>query len=133
MNRAGRLRFSGAWTVLGLFLVGTVVFMSLAPLSPSTPLVFPGSDKVLHLAAYAAMMFWFGQIYLKISLSLFVAAGLILLGVLLEILQGGTGYRTFEYTDMAANALGVLLGLTLSRTRLGNLLWVCERVLGGKE
>jgi hypothetical protein len=32
------------------------------------------------------------------------------MGVALDVLQGQTGYRSFELADMAANALGVAAG-----------------------
>ncbi len=131
MEQVKRLRFTGIWTLLGLLLVGTVVYVSLAPFSPSRCLAFPESDKAVHFAAYAAMMFWFAQVFPLKPISFLIASGLILLGILLEILQGRSGYRTFEYADMAANALGVRLGLLMSRTKIGGLFYVCEEVLVG--
>ena len=124
-----RLRFSGWWTFLGVLLVALVVYLSLASLSPSKVLAFPESDKIMHFSAYTAMMFWFGQIYRKRPALLFVALGLITLGVLLEILQGLSGYRTFEYLDMAANTLGVIFGLFITQTRLGCLFQSFEVLL----
>ena len=129
MKNGDRLRFSGWWTFLGILLVAIVVYVSLAPLSPSRIFAFPESDKIMHFSAYAAMMLWFGQIYAKRPASLFVASGLIILGVLLEILQGLSGYRTFEYLDITANTLGVILGLSIAQTRLGRLFYAFEMFL----
>jgi glycopeptide antibiotics resistance protein len=36
------------------------------------------------------------------------------MGVGLEFVQGWLGYRTYDVLDMAANTLGVLLGLALA-------------------
>jgi glycopeptide antibiotics resistance protein len=36
--------------------------------------------------------------------------GFIAMGVGLEFLQGELGYRTLDFADMVANALGVLFG-----------------------
>ena len=99
-------------------------------LFPDLP--FPYSDKVNHLLAYAAMMFWFGQIFRKCSASLLIASGLVAMGIVLEYIQGSTGYRTFEYADMAANGIGAVAGLFLSWTRLGGLLLVFEGLLTGR-
>ena len=41
-----------------------------------------------------------------------------LLGVSMEYLQRMTGYRTFEYGDMAANTVGVLCALLAAQTPL---------------
>ena len=129
MKNRNRLRYSGWWTILGVLLVAIVVYMSLAPLSPSKIFAFPESDKIMHFSAYAAMMLWFGQIYPKRPASLFIASGLIILGVLLEILQGLSGYRTFEYMDITANALGVIIGFVIAQTRLGRLFCTFEMFL----
>jgi len=41
-------------------------------------------------------------------------AGVIGYGVLLEILQGAFGLRSFQWTDIAANALGALVGVAVA-------------------
>lgn len=131
LQSIGRLRFSGWWTSFGFLLIAIVVYASLAPISPSKLLAFPESDKIMHFLAYAGMMFWFGQIYPKGRASLFISSGFIILGALLEVLQGLSGYRTFEYLDMSANALGVISGFIISRTRLGRLFCAFETLLTG--
>jgi hypothetical protein len=40
-----------------------------------------------------------------------------------------SGYRTFEYADMGANAAGVLCALLLAQTPLSRCLTVVERSL----
>jgi hypothetical protein len=131
MERKNRLKFTRLWTSLGLILVGAVIYLSLAHFLPPENFTFPESDKTLHFCAYAVMMFWFGQIYQGKVGSFVIAPCLILLGSLLEFFQGMTDYRTFEYSDMAANAVGVLFGLFISHTRLGRLFFLCEQVLSG--
>jgi VanZ family protein len=90
---------------------------------------FRNSDKVGHFAAYVAMTFWFGQIYARNLIRLRIAFVLVILGVTLEYLQRMSGYRTFEYADMAANATGVLCALVLAQTPLCKALAVVERSL----
>lgn len=51
------------------------------------------------------------------------------LGVILEVLQGWSGYRYFEYADMLANTLGVFVGLLLATTQLGGLVGGLDRLL----
>jgi VanZ family protein len=121
-----RLRFSTHWTVLGLVYVALVVYMSLVPAPPTDVLPFPQADKAVHFSAYAFLMLWFGQIYHERSVALLVASGLVMLGILLEIFQGLSGYRTFEYPDIAANTVGVASGFCIARTRFGGLLRAFE-------
>lgn len=52
------------------------------------------------------------QLAVFVSL-LVVAFGLVLYGVVLEILQGLTGYRMMDGGDMLANSIGVLIGLAV--------------------
>jgi hypothetical protein len=52
------------------------------------------------------------------------------MGVTLEFLQGWGGARIFEYADMAANSLGVLIAWLATRTRFPYLLtWFEGKVL----
>jgi len=109
-------------------LVIAVIALSLMP-NPPSPAEFKGSDKLGHFAAYAFMMLWFAQIYTRNRSRLAIALALAMLGIALEYLQGLSGYRTFEYADMGANAAGVLCGLLSAQTRLSRSLAAVEKVL----
>ena len=85
-----------------------IVWLSLTPQPPGVDM--PQSDKLGHLAAYGALMFWFSLLYAARRARIAYAAGFIAMGVGLEFVQGALGYRSFELYDMAANALGVLAG-----------------------
>ena len=63
-----------------------------------------------HGLAYAllAALAVLGQRQPRIAATL---AGVIGYGVILEVLQGAFGLRTFQWTDIAANALGALVGV----------------------
>jgi glycopeptide antibiotics resistance protein len=90
---------------------------------------FPGGDKLLHFSAYISLMVWFGFIYLRGKVYLEIGAGLILIGITLEILQRITGYRSFECSDLICNFLGVIAGWFLARTRVSMALIHFEKVL----
>ena len=64
------------------------------------------------MLAYAALMFWFCQLYLN---KILYGAGFIAMGVALEVLQGMSGLRSYEMLDMLANAAGVILGWLAAR------------------
>ena len=116
-----------------MLLVAIVIFLSLSPTQTLPELPFSFGDKLEHLLAYGAIMFWFGLIYRARGASLLIAACFVALGIALEFAQGATGYRTFEYRDMAANGIGVAAGFILSRSKLGQLLFVVENFLAKRS
>ena len=96
-----------AAVAVGWTLVALIVWLSLTP-SPPTIDIEQG-DKLGHAFAYANVMFWFAQLYLRAAVRLRYALGFIALGVALEFIQAQVG-RDFEVADMAADAIGVALG-----------------------
>jgi len=121
------LHYFRAWLGIGWLLVAAVVFLTLTPSPPRIEMLV--SDKLQHGLSYTCLMLWFGQIY-QPGRYWRIAAALTLLGMALEVLQGISGLRHFEYLDMLANSIGVLTGWGLSRTPLGALLLGLEQRLG---
>ena len=109
---------------MGWAFIGLVVYLSLA--SGPTDLAPPSAFDAGHVLAYFWLMFWFAQIYRPRSTRFSIGAAFCVLGVILEILQGLGGYRTFDAIDMARNALGVGIGLALAETRMQNALLLLE-------
>lgn len=101
----------------GWLYAAALVWLSLNPSPPDPGLEY--GDKLGHFFAYGVLMFWFCTLYRSRNTRLAYGAGWIFLGVAIEFAQGATGYRSFELTDMAANALGVATGAlaALSLTR----------------
>ena len=97
------------FVALGWALVAFVVWGSLTPSPPSFDIGFDQADKLEHAFAYACIMFWFAQLYVRNPVRLAYAAGIVALGVALEFIQAHVG-RDFELADMAADAVGVALG-----------------------
>lgn len=122
------LRFIRYWQTLGWLGVCLIVSGSLTP-SPPEVMEFPGGDKVVHFSCYASIMLWFGFVYMQGRNYLRIGVGLIVMGVTLELIQGVIGYRSMEYFDMVSNALGVISGWLLARTRISTALIHLERVL----
>lgn len=129
---APQLAYRVVWQALGWSGVATIAALSLRPHPPQLPGLF-GWDKVQHVLAYAALMWWFHQAFPGRVRSVL---GLLALGVALEFLQAQTSHRTFDYADMVANALGIVLGLALTTTALGRTLaWgdaLVQRVVDGR-
>jgi VanZ family protein len=120
------------WKNTGWILVWIVTILSLVP-TPRQPVTFELNDKLAHLIAYSVLMFWFGAIYPSRNIRLKTGLALVLMGIILEFAQGLTGYREFQFLDMAANAMGVLLGFVLCHTPLsGAFVFIEKRFLPGE-
>jgi len=116
------------WQTLGWVAVCVLIYQSLNPSPPELP-QWPLADKLAHFMAYGWIMLWFGFIYRPEKKFLLIGLGLILLGVTLELLQGASGYRSMEVSDACFNALGVLAGWFLARTRISSTLLWTERLI----
>ena len=89
-----------------------VAYVSLIPV----PIDVAASDKLLHLITYFLLSAFFTTLVQNARSLWLVVSGLVLFGVLIEVLQGLTGYRHFEIMDMLANSLGVLSGALIRLT-----------------
>ena len=89
------------------------MWLSLTPAPPQVD--FEASDKLGHLLAYAALMFWFCRLYAARHARLAHGIAFVALGVVLELAQGASGYRSYEIADLLANALGVAAGWGAAR------------------
>jgi VanZ family protein len=116
------LRYPRVWAGVGWALVIGVVVGSLVPgrMIPTVSL----SDKIQHAGAYFLLMVWFAGLYGR-KVHPIIAVVLLLLGIALDLLQGTTRTRSFELKDIAADALGILVGLVLSFALLEG--W-CQRL-----
>ena len=120
------LKYRGLWLSLGWLLVATVWYTCLMPRPPQIDLGIEFFDKITHFTAYAGMMAWFMQLYYRKQTRLFYAIGFILMGVVIEFLQGMGPDRMFEYADMLANSLGVLFASLIIRGRMQRCLSALE-------
>lgn len=105
-------------------LVVIVIYLSLTP-DPIDVAVEDG-DKYEHALAYAVLMFWFAHLRDGFRARLGMALGFIALGIALEFVQRMTGYRSFQVSDMVADAVGVGIGWLASPSRLPHTLRLIE-------
>ena len=113
------------WLGIGWLGVALVIYLSLMRNPPQIDIA--QSDKVEHAAAYALLMCWFAQVSLALDRRVLIAAALVALGIAIEYAQRATGYRSFEYLDMVADAVGVALGWLLAPPRLPNFYAAAQR------
>ncbi len=102
------------WLLRGAFCLClfVVAWLSLAPQVP-IPQGFQFSDKLGHVLAYIALGFTATALVspvAKLALSISVAA----FGIALEAAQGQLASRSADLGDVAANLLGLLVGLLVT-------------------
>lgn len=105
-KRWARIRIIAFWWFAALVVAG-----SLAPAAHIPESGLP--DKIGHALAYGILTVLGLCAYPRHTLA--VVAGVFGLGAALEGLQQLTPTRTFEWADIAANSVGILLGLALAR------------------
>lgn len=123
-NQTGR-RLRQAWQAAGWLLVVLVVYLSLAPRLPDA---LDAGDKAGHLLAYGTLMLWFAQLHAG-PRRIAVAIGLVLFGVVMEYIQGWSGFRIWDVGDIVANSAGVALGWIAAPPRSPHILLRLERWL----
>ena len=99
------------WRVLGWLGIALTLVVSLMP--PALDTSGGHADKIVHLAGYAVLTFWWAQLVTRQRWKLAIAV--VLFGVAIELLQGLTPARQPDLLDALANSGGVLLGWLAAR------------------
>ena len=124
------LRYFNIWLSFGWVMVIVLCYFSLISNPPEFNVEFKYFDKVRHFIAYFILMFWFSQLYKTSKARLFYVLFFIVMGAVLEMLQGLGGVRYFEYYDMLANSIGVAVAWFIAKRKPNNLfLYVESRIL----
>ena len=117
------LRHAASWRFLSMLLLILVLAAMLAPpgwfgSSADRLLRIGHADKLLHALTFVVLAAWFAGLFER-RRYLALAVWLTVFGVLVEGCQFLVGYRTADWLDIAANSLGILLGLGLALAGLG--------------
>ena len=104
-------------------MLAAVATGSLLPAGELPPVPFDGFDKVQHLLGYFVLSAFAVMLFARMRTQALCAAGLVALGIGLEIAQAAlTVSREADPADALFNAMGVLAGLAIAATPLANLL-----------
>jgi VanZ family protein len=106
------LRYLPIWAMLGVGLLGLVLYLCLEP--PGNGGAFPLPDKVAHLLGFFGLTVWFAAL---VERRLYPALGAVMLaiGIGIEVAQYAMALgRSAELADVYADLAGVLLGLAIS-------------------
>jgi VanZ family protein len=118
------LRYARFWRASSLVLLLLVLAATLMPAAWfwSDKAMLAGwaahFDKWAHFLIFLGLSLWFSGLYSPSSYWR-VGLGLVAFGVLIEICQRAVGYRSAEWMDVTADAVGVAAGLGLALLGLG--------------
>ncbi len=115
------MHYRPLWLALGIIYIGLILYGSLARV-PDIDIPFNHTDKLIHFLMYFILAGWFIQLYKRLSERVVILCNAILLGFIIEYLQGLTGYRSFDYLDALANSIGAGSAFLLAGTQLSLLL-----------
>ena len=118
------LRNAGLWQALSVVILLLVLVAALSPAfwffdDRSTALSwFQNSDKWLHAFTFIALSIWFAGLFERRAWWR-IAIGLMSFGFLVELFQLQASYRTADWHDIAANTVGIIVGLIIATAGLG--------------
>lgn len=118
------LRYARQWwtaSVVLLFLVVLVMLMPTAWMWPDRAEFvawFADADKWVHAIIFCILAIWFAGQYRAESYWR-IALGLLLFGLLTEACQRLVAYRSADWFDLAADAAGIIVGLSVATAGAG--------------
>ncbi len=118
------LSYARRWRVASIVLLSSVFVAALMPVVwiwPDTRQFvtwFIEADKWLHAVTFLLLAIWFAGQY-RSSSYWRIGIGLLLFGVLIEGCQRLVGYRTADWFDIAADAAGIIVGLSIAMAGIG--------------
>jgi len=107
------------WLTVGWLLMVFVIWITLTPQPPQVLSTIPHLDKIGHFLAYVALTAWFAAALWGRKWLTIITVAFIVMGGVLEILQGFTG-RDPSWFDWLIDTGGALLGAGLPRIWLAH-------------
>jgi|SRR5579863_10155679 len=110
------------WLGLGWLGLAVVLWGTLTPEPPQLPqLPIPQFDKLEHFIAFLMLTAWFIAAFPGGRRWLWIAVIYAVLGGIIELVQGWSGFRDAEWLDWAADCVGVAAGVGYPARWLGAL------------
>jgi VanZ family protein len=107
------------WLALWGLLVAGVIVGSLLPADELPAPPFAGFDKLEHAFGYGVLSAYGVMLFARRRTQAWAAVGLVVLGMAIEIAQARwTSSRSGDPTDVLADLVGVLAGLSIASTAL---------------
>ncbi len=112
------LRHPRLWLVCGWLLVAGAIIANLMP-TADLPELGGINDKLEHIVGYLVLSLWFAGMYPRTRYPR-IGVALFVMGIVIEGLQGAMHMgREADITDVYANTVGIVAGLTLALIWLG--------------
>lgn len=112
----------GIAVCISVCILGTILYGSLTP--GTTEVTFPHHDKLLHFLVYAVLAGWHALLLPQRYRQIFFLC--FLWGLSIEGLQALTSYREASLSDLMANTLGIMAGV--SAVKSAGLQWLSIRL-----
>jgi VanZ family protein len=106
------------------------IAVAMAMPTPEVELAIDNADKWVHVLSFAVLGGWTAQLYPPSPALLWRGLGLIAFAASTELMQALIPWRSADWGDLIADAIGVVLGLALAFGPSGRALLRVERVLG---
>lgn len=115
---SAHLRLLPLWLCVGFVGCAVLTYACLMPSPPQVGISY--FDKIEHFLAYLVLAAWFAEVLPGRSWQVFI--GLVLFGLLIEVAQSMTTYRSPDVMDWLADTVGIVAGMLLAR--LGAMRWL---------
>ncbi len=126
------LRHAGLWRTADVVLLLIVLAFALTPsawfLDDTLGSIdwIKHADKLLHASTFLLLALWYAGQYRARSYWR-IAFGLLAFGLFIELCQRALSYRTADWLDVAANGLGIVVGLLIAMAGAGGWCLRLER------
>jgi VanZ family protein len=118
------LRFApfAVWLIL-IYILLTLPGKDFADIQNITDSIIPNFDKIVHIGLFGGLVFWFGFALIRVNkektkkITIIIAVISCLYGIGMEYVQKyfTNHTREFSYGDMAADAVGAIIGYFFTR------------------
>ncbi len=122
------LRYQRLWRAIGWTMLA-IVTLAMAIPTPQVDVPVDYADKWVHVVALFILAAWTAQLHPPSPALWWRGIALIIYGIATEGMQALLPWRSADWTDVLANATGVVLGVATAATPLSKVLCRIERRL----